>query len=337
VQRMKGFSERNPITIAVAGLVGLAAIGLGVFYSNQIIGTGTTYSADFTDAGGLRAGNDVRIAGIKVGTIDSISLHGTKVRIEFDVKDAWVGNQTMAAIKIKTLLGQEYIALDPQGDAAQDAGSTIPTSRTTTPIDVVSALAGLSDTAGNIDTAQLSRSFEVLSDAFRDTPKSVHATLTGLSDLSRVISSRDVKLRQLAQNTRQVTSTLVQSNEQFATLINDGALLLQELQARSSAVTSLLNGTKQLATQLTVLVNSNQKAIGPALQQLNKVATILVANKDNIDNALQLIGPYYSLLNDAAGNGRWLDAYICGLFDSNDDPILSTTVVRDCAPGGGSG
>jgi phospholipid/cholesterol/gamma-HCH transport system substrate-binding protein len=331
---MKGFSERNPITIALVGLVGLAVIGLGVFYSNQIIGTGTTYSADFTDAGGLRAGNDVRIAGVKVGTVDSIALHGTKVRIEFDVKDAWVGNQTTAAIKIKTLLGQEYISLDPQGDATQDASATIPTSRTTTPVDVVAALSGLSDTAGNIDTAQLSRSFEVLSDAFRDTPKSVHATLTGLSDLSKVISSRDVKLRELAQNTRQVTSTLVQSNEQFATLINDGALLLQELQARSSAVTSLLNGTKQLATQLTVLVNNNQKAITPALRQLNKVATILLANKDNIDKALQLIGPYYSLLNDAAGNGRWLDAYICGLFDSNDDPILSSTVVRDCAPGG---
>lgn len=331
---MKGFSERNPITIAVVGLVGLAAIGLGVFYSNNIIGSGTTYSADFTDAGGLRTGNDVRIAGVNVGTVDSIALHGNKVRIEFDVKDAWVGNETTAAIKIKTLLGQEYIALDPQGDEAQDASTTIPSSRTSTPVDVVAALSGLSDTAGNIDTAQLSRSFEVLSDAFRDTPKSVRATLTGLTDLSKVIASRDTQLRDLARNTRQVTSTLVQSNDQFATLINDGASLLEELQARSSAITSLLNGTKQLATQLTVLVDNNEKAIGPALASLDKVATILVANRSNLEKALELIGPYYSMLNDAAGNGRWVDAYICGLFDSNDDPILSTTVVRDCAPGG---
>ena len=331
---MKGFSERNPITIAVAGLVGLAAIGLGVFYSNQIIGTGTTYSADFTDAGGLRTGNDVRIAGVKVGTVDSIALHGTKVRIQFDVKDAWVGNQTTAAIKIKTLLGQEYIALDPAGDANQDASATIPTSRTTTPIDVVAALSGLSNTAGDIDTAQLAKSFTVLSDAFRDTPKSVKATLTGLADLSKVISDRDTKLKELAQNTRQVTSTLVQSNDEFATLINDGALLLQELQARSSAITSLLNGTKQLATQLSVLVDNNQKQLGPALHSLQQVANILVNNKGNLDKALQLIGPYYSMLNDAAGNGHWVDAYICGLFDSNDDPILSATVVRDCAPGG---
>ena len=331
---MKGFSERNPITIAVVGLVGLAAIGLGVFYSNQIIGSGTTYSADFTDAGGLRTGNDVRIAGVKVGTVDSIALHGTKVRIQFDVKDAWVGNQTTAAIKIKTLLGQEYIALDPEGDAPQDANATIPSSRTTTPIDVVSALSGLSDTAGNIDTAQLAKSFTVLSDAFRDTPKSVKATLTGLTDLSKVIASRDTELRTLAQNTRQVTSTLVQSNDQFATLINDGALLLQELQSRSAAITSLLQGTQQLATQLSTLVDNNERTLGPALHSLKQVTDILVANKGNLTKALQLIGPYYSMLNDAAGNGHWVDAYICGLFDSNDDPILDSTVVRDCAPGG---
>lgn len=331
---MKAFSERNPIAIAAVGLVGLAAIGLGVFYSNQIIGTGTTYSADFTDAGGLRDGNDVRIAGVKVGTVESIALHGTKVRVEFDVKDAWVGNETTASIRIKTLLGQEYVALDPQGDAPQDASSTIPSSRTSTPIDVVAALSGLSDTAGNIDTAQVAKSFEVLSAAFKNTPKSVHATLSGLTDLSKVIASRDSELRALAQNTRQVTSTLSQSNDQFATLINDGALLLQELQARSSAITSLLNGTRELATQLSVLVDNNEKTIGPALHSLRRVTTILANNQGNIDKALQLIGPYYTLLNDAAGNGHWLDAYICGLFDSNDDPILSTSVVRDCAPGG---
>ncbi len=170
---MKGFSERNPITIAVVGLVGLAAIGLGVFYSNQIIGTGTTYSADFTDAGGLRTGNDVRIAGVKVGTVDSIALHGTKVRIEFDVKDAWVGNETTAAIKIKTLLGQEYIALDPQGTRRRTPARRSRSPGRRRPSTSFRRCPGLSDTAGNIDTAQLAKSFTVLSDAFRDTPKSV--------------------------------------------------------------------------------------------------------------------------------------------------------------------
>jgi phospholipid/cholesterol/gamma-HCH transport system substrate-binding protein len=335
---MKAFNERNPIVIAIVGLVALIVLGLGTFYSNDLpfIGSGTTYSAYFTDAGGLQDGNDVRIAGVKVGQVQSIALDGTKVKVEFDVKDAWVGNQSTASIRIKTLLGQEYLAIAPQGDAAQDSGTPIPATRTTTPIDVVQALSGLSDTAGNIDTTQLSKSFEVLSAAFKQTPSTVRATLQGLSALSRTIASRDAKLRELATNARQVTGTLAQSNDQFTALINDGGLLLQELQDRSAAITSLLDGARQLATQLSGLVADNQRTIGPALASLQKVTAILAANQQNLSSALRLIGPYYSLLNDAAGNGHWVDAYLCGLFDANDDPILSANVVRNCNPGGGS-
>lgn len=335
---MKAFNERNPIVIAVVGLVTLVVLGLGVFYSNDLpfIGNGTTYSAYFTDAGGLQDGDDVRIAGVKVGQVESIGIRGTQVRIEFTVKNAWVGDQSTAAIRIKTLLGQEYLAVDPEGVGAQDSGSTIPSSRTATPIDVVQALSGLSDTAGNIDTAQLSKSFEVLSAAFKQTPSTVRATLQGLSALSHTIASRDEKLRELAQNAREVTGTLSQSNNQFAALINDGGLLLQELQARSSAITSLLNGARQLATQLSGLVSDNERTIGPALASLQKVTAILASNQQNLSQALRLIGPYYSMLNDAAGSGHWVDAYLCGLFDSNDDPILSANVVRNCNPGAGS-
>ena len=50
------------------------------------------------------------------------------------------------------------------------------------------------------------------------------------------------------------------------------------------------------------------------------MTTILEQNQSNLDNALRLIGPYYNLLNNAVGNGRWLDVYICGLFTRRGDP-----------------
>ena len=101
---------------------------------------------------------------------------------------------------------------------------------------------GCPSTVGTIDTAQLAKSFDVLSAAFANTPKSVHAALTGLSALSHTISSRDEELKLLAANTAAITGTLAGSNAQFAALINDGALLLQELQARSAAITACCTG-----------------------------------------------------------------------------------------------
>ena len=65
--------------------------------------------------------------------------------------------------------------------------------------------------------------------------------------------------------------------------------------------------------------------LGPALAQLSKVSQILDSNRSHIEDALRLIGPYYSLLNNAAGNGHWVDIYLCGLFTANDVPLLDST------------
>jgi phospholipid/cholesterol/gamma-HCH transport system substrate-binding protein len=334
---MRSFGERNPVIIAVIGIVALVLIGVAAFYANDLpfIGGGTDYSANFTDAAGLRTNDDVRIAGVKVGAVESIALAGDHVHVAFSVKDAWVGDQSTAAVKIKTLLGQEYIAIDPLGDRPLDSHTPIPITRTTTPISVSAALNGLSSTVGSIDTTQLAKSFDVLSAAFADTPRSVHAALVGLSALSRTISSRNVELKELAANTAAISSTLASSNAQFTALINDGSLLLQELQARSAAITALLHGTEEFATQVAGLVHDNNDVLGPALAQLSKVSHILDTNRSHLQEALRLIGPYYTLLGDATGSGRWVDIYLCGLFTANDVPELDSTALRNCTPRAG--
>src|SRR4029453_1552296 len=173
-----------------------------------IIGGGVTYTADFTEAAGLRSDNEVRVAGVKVGTVTGVALHGGQVRVTFRVKDTWVGDASTAAIKIKTLLGEKFLALDPLGGAAQNPETTIPAARTTSPYDVTKAFGQLSDTVDQIDTDALARSFEAMSQTFRNTPDSVKGALRGLSTLSRTISSRDTELAQLLAATEQITGRL---------------------------------------------------------------------------------------------------------------------------------
>ena len=332
--RMKSFGERNPVVIAIAGLVAVAVVFLATFYSQDlpVIGSGATYSADFSEAAGLKSGDEVRVAGVKVGTVRSIGLQGTHVLVRFRVKDAWLGDQSRAAIKIKTLLGQKYLSIDPQGSSKLKAGNAIPLSRTTSPYDVTEAFENLGSVTGQIDSSQLAKSFQTISDTFKNTPTSVRAMLQGLSALSRTISSRDDQLTKLLSNTKQITQTLSDRDGQFQSLINDGNLLLTELQQRRDAITSLLTGTQQLSQQLSGLVSDNDQTLGPALTQLDTVTSILQKNQSNLDNALRLAGPYYGLLNNALGNGRWMDVYICGLFDAQNNPVLNADAQRTCAP-----
>ena len=340
---MRSFGARNPIVIAVVGLLTVAVVGALVFYSNRLpfVGGGTIYRAYFTEAAGLKTGNEVRIAGVKVGQVSDIGLVDDTVAVDFQVKDAWVGNASTAAIKIRTALGQKYVSIDPLGSAPLDPSVPIPASRTTSPFDVQQAFEGLTTRVEQIDTTQMAKSFDTLSSAFADTPQSVRAALEGLTALSKTISSRDAELARLLAGTRQISATLDQRAPQVQTLIQDGNLLLAELQRRRDAVSGLLKGTQVFSQQVQGLVTDNQAQLKPALDKLHAVTVILDRNQKNLDDAISLAAPYYSQLADATGNGRWLDAYICGLFDATGAPVLDATAQRTCkprqgTPGGGS-
>jgi phospholipid/cholesterol/gamma-HCH transport system substrate-binding protein len=194
----------TPVRTAVAGL---AVLALGVLTalnarSLPVLGDGTTYSAEFTEAAGLSSGNDVRIAGVEVGRVTAVRLRGDHVLVSFKVKGAWLGDATGAAIRLKTVLGQKYLALDPQGEATLDPGSPIPRSRTTVPYDILAAFGELSSTVDRIDTTRLAKSFDTLSATLAKTPQSVRAALNGLSRLADSVASRDSRLAALLGNTR---------------------------------------------------------------------------------------------------------------------------------------
>src|ERR1700712_5099854 len=174
----KPFRDRNPVII---GAVSLTVIALLVFLafnaqSLPLIGGGTSYKAQFTEAAGLKPDDPVRVSGVKVGKVESLALEHGAVTVQFRVKDAFVGDRSEAAIKIETVLGAKYLALVPRGTSPLNPDTMIPKDRTASPYDVVQAFADLSSTVDNIDTTQLASSFEVLSQTFANTPDEVRSS-----------------------------------------------------------------------------------------------------------------------------------------------------------------
>ncbi|MGY6656420.1 MCE family protein [Amycolatopsis sp. TRM77291] len=320
---MKSFQKRNPIPIALVGISVLLLGFLAALNSDDlpVIGGGTTYSADFTEASGLQEDNDVRVAGVKVGKVSEIKLDGDKVRISFKVKDAWLGDKTSAAIKIKTVLGQKYLALDPQGQRTLDPSVTIPRERTMSPFDVLDAFRGLSQTVDDIDTTQLAKSFDVITETFADTPADVKGALNGLSRLSDTIAKRDSQLSSLLANTRQVSQTLVDRDAEFQKLLADGNKLLGEVAKRKDAISALLDGSRNLATQLKGLVDDNDAQLDPVLTQLDQLTSMLQRNQDALGQGIARFAPFIRVFTNTIGSGRWFDNYICGLVLPSFGPI----------------
>lgn len=320
---MRSFGAVDPIKLALAGLTTMA-LGMAAALNADalpVIGGGTTYSAEFSDAGGLRADNDVRIAGVKVGKVSEIDLEGDRVLVSFRVKDAWVGDATSASIRIKNVLGQKYLALDPRGEAILDPGDPIPLRRTTAPYDVLEAFRDLSKTVDAIDVGQLAKSFDTISATFADTPADVRSALDGVSKLSGTIASRDRQLRTLLANTRQVSQTLVDRDTEVQRLIQDGDALLRAISTRQQAIKDLLDGSKRLATALDGIIVDNDGQLGPVLEQLDRLTSMLQRNQDSLAKGIAAFAPAIRVLTNVAGNGRWIDGYLCGLVLPTFGPL----------------
>jgi virulence factor Mce-like protein len=338
----KPFRSRNPVPIGAISLVVIAALVFLAFNAQSLplIGGGTVYKAQFSEAAGLQADDPVRVAGVKVGKVESLALEDGAVTVEFRVKDAFVGDRSEAAIKVETVLGAKYVALVPRGEAALNPDERIPLERTASPYDVVEAFADLSTTITEIDTAQLASSFEVLADTFADTPDEVRTSLEGLARLSDTIASRDVQLQQLLSATRDVTEVLADRNGEFTQLILDSNVLLTEVQERRQLIDSILTNTQELARQLSGLVADNREALTPTLQQLSTVTDILSRNRAALAQTVNNLAPFVRVFTNTLGNGRWFDSFVNDLLPTVIGAALCgpTEPVAGCTPTeGGTG
>ncbi|SDS58780.1 phospholipid/cholesterol/gamma-HCH transport system substrate-binding protein [Nocardioides scoriae] len=307
------FRERNPVVIGAISIAVLAALLLGAFKAGSLplIGGGDTYRAAFNDASGLKPGDEVRIAGVRVGKVDAIELDGNQVVAKFKVDTpSKFGRETGAQIKIKTLLGDMYLALEPEGSGQLAEDALIPRSRTQSAFDVVSAFEGLAGKAEDIDVDQLGKSFDTLAELTDNTPAAFQGTLRGLSRLSETVASRNDQIGELLRNLDTVSGTLANRDEDLVSLMKDSDVLLRALVARREAVHTLLVSTNRLSLELTALVRQTRSDLKPALDNLKGVVDTLLKNQNNLDESLRLLEPFYRVFANTLGSGPWFDVYI---------------------------
>ncbi|SFC60447.1 phospholipid/cholesterol/gamma-HCH transport system substrate-binding protein [Nocardioides terrae] len=307
------FRERNPVKIGAISIAVLALVMLAAFKAQDLplIGGGDTYYADFSEAGGLKADDEVRIAGVRVGKVTDVGLDHGHVKVTFKLKsDADFGSQTRASIKVKTLLGAMFLALEPAGPGQLAEGAEIPVERTQSPYDVVQAFTGLADTAGDIDTDQLASALTTLSDLTRTTPASFRAALTGVSALSRNVAAKNERIGTLLSNLQRVSAVLDRRDGDIVGLMEDADVLFDALVQRRQAIHDLLTSTSTLSKELSALIDQSREDLKPALSHLQNVLAVLTKNEDNLDESLRLMAPFYRVFASTLGNGPWFDTYI---------------------------
>ncbi len=313
--QIKPLAERNRLAVGVVGIlvVVLAVIAAFSYDKLPFIKGTTDYSAYFAEAGGIKPGSDVRVSGMSVGRVSKVKLEGTKVLVDFTVRDGVeLGDRTEASIKTETVLGNKMLEITPRGDGRLEG--TIPLERTKSPYDLPTALGDLTTTISALDTTQLSSALTTLADTFKETPPDLRIALEGVARFSDTLNIRDAQLRSLLADANKVTAVLGKRSDQIASLVVNTNALLSEILSQRDSVDALMNNLTAVSAQISGLVADNRATLKPALDKVNGVLGILDNRKQELQRTLYLLRRYAMSFGEVLGAGPFFKASLVNLL-----------------------
>lgn len=303
-----------------AGFIGAVLVVLVIAVGlnpDQLIQRATMvrYDALFSEAGGLVAGNDVIVSGVKVGSVSKVALHHGDAVVTFNVKGTvQLGSQTTAHIRTGSLLGQRLLALESTGSGTMHPRDVIPISRTSSPYSLSEAISDLATNVAGTDTATLNHSLDTLSATLDQIAPQLGPAFDGVTRLSQALNGRNRALGELLKGAGDITGILSQRSEQLNTLILDANDLLEVVVARRQEIAQLLANTSAVATQLRGVVHDNEQKLGPTLQKLNAVTAMLEKNRDNLSKALPGLAKYQLTQAETVSEGFYYSAFVPNLL-----------------------
>lgn len=312
---MKYFSERNPAIIGVIGVSVAALVTVGALQYQRLpfFDTGTEHSAYFAEAGGLKTGAAVQVAGLRVGEVEGVDLEGSSVVVTFKVDDdVDLGDRAEAAVKTKSLLGAKILEITPRGDGK--LSGPIPLDRTTPAYQLPDALGDLASTIGGLHTDQLNESLTTLAQTFQNTTPDLQAAVAGVARFSQTLNERDEHLRGLLENANTVTGVLAKRTDEVVGLIADTNELLAQLQTQSAALDQFSGDVSALSRQVSGLVADNRETLRPALDKFNGALAIVEGRKERIQKAIKLLNSYAMSLGESVASGPYFKAILANLL-----------------------
>jgi len=294
--------------------------------------TGATngYSAVFADASRLESGDSVRVAGIRVGTVNTVSLRPDKtVVVQFDTdRNVVLTAGTKAAVRYLNLVGDRYLELvdGPGSTRVLTAGSQISVDRTEPALDLDLLLGGLKPVIQGLNPQDVNALTSSLVQVFQGQDATLESLLSKTSSFSNALADNGQVVEQLIDNLKTVVATLAKDGDKFSGAIDGLEKLItglsQDRDPIGAAIESLDNGTASIADLLT---NARPPLAG-TVDQLNRVAPLLDQDKDRIELALQKAPDNYRKLARLGSYGSWFPYYLCGIsFRASD--LQGRTVV----------
>jgi virulence factor Mce-like protein len=288
--------NKRRIAIGLAIALTLTFIGALAYVTGRTFFGPRTITACFTSATGIYPGDEVRVSGVKVGTIDAIRPVGSQAKIVMKVdRDVPVPAEAKAVIVAQNLVSARYVQLAPAyrftGPTMSD-GAQIPVDRTAVPVEwdeVKDQLMRLATDLGpksDVSGTSTGRFIDSAANALDGNGEKLHQTLTQLAGVGRILADGSGNIVDIIKNLQTFVTTLRESTEQIVSFQNRLATISSVLDDSRSDLDASLRDLSVAIAEVQRFIAGSRDQTSEQIQRLANVTQNLVDHRTDVENLL---------------------------------------------------
>jgi phospholipid/cholesterol/gamma-HCH transport system substrate-binding protein len=312
-------SYRKPLLVLVVFLIVSITLTWTVYITLERSVTGETdkYSAVFTDVSGLRVGDDVRMAGVRVGRVDAIDLDGTNAKVSFEVQHGQVlyGN-TVASVTYQNLIGQRYLGLS-MGDFGDPAvlrpGGQIPVEHTEPSFDLSRLLNGFEPLFSVLRPQEVDNITTAIIRALQGDDGAVTLLIAETSQLARSFAGPDQILGQVIDNLSGVVTELARQSGNLQIVIQQTRKIFDGLAAHRDTLFAQVDSISSVLSRAEAVVRGAQPSLAQFVGREPGFSQHFIDNKDKFAYLGFNLPALLKGMSHITDNGAYVDAYVCDI------------------------
>ncbi|MFD9889301.1 MCE family protein [Amycolatopsis sp. NPDC059027] len=314
---------RNVVGPAIKGLIFfvITAVATGILaitIANSGVGTTIGYTARFTDATSVNPGDEVRMSGVRIGQVDSVSVVEHRladVKFSVDVKHR-LWSAASVTIRYRNLVGQRYLAVDPGGTDASTTlpeDALIPPERTHPALDLTALFNGfkpLFQALSPNDVNQLS--FEIVQ-VLQGEGATIDSLLKHTASLTSTLAGKDEVIGKVIGNLNTVLDTLNSQGDQFDKLVDTTAQLVTGLAGDAKPIGQAIGGLGELSTATANLLQEGRQPLKDSITTLGDLSKNLADNTPVFEQFIANLPKKLDRIGTLVSYGSWFNFYLCSV------------------------
>jgi phospholipid/cholesterol/gamma-HCH transport system substrate-binding protein len=292
--------------------------------SNGLGADSKSYDAMFADVSGLREGDDVKVAGVRVGRVQDIEVAGDGAKVTFELADSQpILDTTKIVMRYQNLLGQRYLALVQSGTRGDElaGGATVPLDRTSPGFDLTELLNGFRPLFEVLQPADVNKLATSMVKVLQGEGGTVEALLQQTGELTNFLADRDEVIGDVLTNLTPVLQNISGQDDELSSTVTELRSLMTGLARDRLSIGRSIDGVSQLVGSTSELLRDARAPAVATIREFVKVADMVARTRKQLNTAIKQFGVIFEGLGRSASYESAVNVFPCSLMIALGDAV----------------